>query len=83
MDQVRFGFGRMRVAGRAALARPSTLVTVAGVSGLFFFWLARRTRVRSTSTVNNLGEAAATSTLGLVLAFIFRHGMQRFAKVFR
>lgn len=83
MDQVRFGFGRVRVAGRAALARPSTLATVAVVSGLFFFWLARRTRASSDSAVSNLGQAATTSALGLALAFIFRYGMRQLAKVIR
>ena len=84
MDQVRSGFGRMRVAGRAALApRPSTLVIVMGVSGLLFFWLARLSRVQSSSAVNNLGEAAATSTFGLALAFIVRYALRRFAKGLR
>ncbi len=83
VDEVRGGFGRVRAAGRAALARPSTPVIVAGVTGLFFFWFARRTRVPATSTVTNLGEAAATSSLGLILAFVFRYGMQQLAKVLR
>jgi len=84
MDQVRSGFGRMRVAGQAAMTpKPSTLVIVTGVSGLLFFWLARRTKVQSNSAINNLGETAATSTFGLALAFIIRYGMRRFAKYLR
>ncbi|MDP1673306.1 MAG: hypothetical protein Q8L65_09340 [Burkholderiales bacterium] len=84
MEQVRLGLGRMRVAGRAALTpRPSTLVIVTGVSGLLFFWLARRPRVQSTSAINNLGETAATSSFGLALAFIIRYGMRRFEKSLR
>lgn len=83
LDQVRGGLRRVRVAGRATLARPSTLVIVAGVTGLFFFWLARRTRVPSTSAVSNLGEAATTSALGLAVAFIFRYGMRQLVKILR
>jgi hypothetical protein len=83
VDEVRAGFGRMRAAGRAALPERSTLIIAAGVSGLALFWLARRPRLRPAASVNNLGQAATTSTLGLVMAFVFRYGLPHLAKVLR
>lgn len=72
---------RARVAFRAALARPSTLALVAGVAGLFGFWVARRPQPRpqpqSPATASSAGVAATTSAVGLVLAFVVRYGIQR------
>lgn len=68
---------RVRVASRAALARPSTLAVVAGAAGLLGFWLARRPQPRATSSSDGVGVATTTSAAGLVLAFIMRYGMQR------
>jgi hypothetical protein len=74
---------RVRVASRAALARPSTLAVVAGVAGLLGFWLARRPQPRATSSSDGVGVATTTSAAGLVLAFIMRYGTQRLPFIFQ
>ncbi len=74
---------RVRTAFRIGAARPSTLLKVAGVSGLFCFWLARRTGPRPGNTVAGLSDKAVTSVLGLLTAFILRFGMRRLAVIFR
>lgn len=73
----RDSLGRVRVAFRATLARPSTLALVAGAAGLLGFWLARRPQPRAASSADGVGVATTASAAGLVLAFIVRYGMQR------
>ncbi len=80
---VRESLGRVRTAFRVGVARPSTLLKVAGVTGLFCFWLARRTGPRPDNTVEGLRDTAVTSVLGLLTAFIVRYGMRRLAVIFR
>lgn len=82
---LRESMGRVRTAFRVGAARPSTLLKVAGVTGLFCFWLARRTGPRpgSSNTVAGLRDTAVTSVLGLLTAFIVRYGMRRLAVIFR
>jgi len=77
---VRDGLGQIRLAISTNLARTSTLVKVAGVAALFCFWLGRRTRSRP---AHPLGNAAATSVLGLIMAFVMRHGMNRLGTILR
>lgn len=79
---VRESLGRVRTAFRIGAARPSTLLKVAGVSGLFCFWLARRTGPRPGNAVEGLRNTAVTSVLGLLTAFILRYGMRRLAVIF-
>jgi hypothetical protein len=74
---------RARAAFGTTLSRPSTLVKVAAVSGLFCFWLARRTGPRPGNTAQGLRDTIVTSVLGLLTAFILRYGMRRLAVVFR
>lgn len=75
-QDTRDGLRRVRVAFRAALARPSTLALVAGAAGLLGIWLARRPQPQATSSSAGVAVAATTSAVGLVLAFIVRYGMQ-------
>lgn len=77
------GLRRVRLAVSTTLARPSMLVMVAGATGLFCFWLARRTRARSVSPAKGLWDTIATSVLGLVMAFVLRYGRRRLETVFR
>lgn len=74
---------RARAAFGTTLSRPSTLVKVAAMSGLFCFWLARRTRPRPGNTVQGLRDTALTSVLTLLTPFILRYGMRRLAVIFR
>ena len=48
------GFCRVRDAFRNSMARPSTMVKVAGLAGLFCFWLARRMRLKSPTPLKSL-----------------------------
>ena len=76
------GVRRARLALQATLARPSTLVFVAGAAGLLGYWLARRQppqRVAPSS--EGLAIAATTSVAGLVLAFVVRYAMQHLPSV--
>lgn len=81
--EVRGGLHSLLASSRAALARPSMLVIVAGVSGLFGFWVARRTRSHATYPTPDLVDAATTSVLGLALAWLLRLGMRRLASAVR
>lgn len=74
---------RARTALGTALSRPSTLVKVAAVSGLFSFWLARRTRSRLPDSTKGLLDTVATSALGLLMAFMLRYGMRRLGTILR
>lgn len=65
---------RMRVAARASLARPSTLVLIAGVAGVLGFWLARCSRA---APLASSVPAATASPVGLLLrGLLVRYGMQ-------
>lgn len=76
------GLCRVRDAFRNSMARPSTMVKVAGLAGLFCFWLARRTRLKSPTPVKSLLDAIGTSALGLMLASILRYGSRRLGVIF-
>ena len=65
---------RIRVAARASLARPSTWVLVAGVSGVLGFWLARRTRVAPLSSGARV--VTASSAALLLRGLLVRYGIQ-------
>ena len=77
------GFCRVRDAFRNSMARPSTMVKVAGVAGLFCFWLARRMRLKSPTPLKSLLNTIGTSTLGLMLAAFLRYGTRRLQAIFR
>ncbi len=53
------------------------------MSGLFCFWLARRTGPRPDDAAKGLRDTIVTSVLGLLTAFLLRYGMRRLAVVFR
>lgn len=72
--------GRVRVAFRTALARPSTLALIAGAAGLFGFWIARRPEPQATAA-SKTGAATTNATAGLVLTFIVRYAMQRLPRI--
>lgn len=73
----RIGLLRLRLATRAALARPATLAAVAGGSALIGFLLMRRPRAGGTGAAAPLGAAvAAVSIAGLIRSFAFRYGMR-------
>ncbi len=65
---------RVRVAYRAALARPSTLVLVMATAGVAGFWLTRRRRATASSAGARI--ATASSVAGVVGAFIVQYGMR-------
>lgn len=68
---------RAGVASCAMLARPATLVLIAGVTGLLGFSLARRTRSQSRRLSSpDEGTAGTPSAAGVLAAFIVRYGMQ-------
>lgn len=77
------GFCRVRDAFRNSMARPSTMVKVAGLAGLFCFWLARRMRLKSPTPLKSLLNTIGTSTLGLMLAAFLRYGIRRLQAIFR
>lgn len=77
------GLRRARIAFRTTLTRPSTLVKIAGVTGLFYFWFARKTRSRPTRTAQGLWDAAAISVRGVMLANILRYGRMRLKTIFQ
>ena len=67
---------RVRVAFRAALARPSTLALVAGAAGLLGFWLARRPQMVSGAdggAVATRASAAGSVALGFIVRYAIRH----------
>ncbi len=80
---VRESLGRVRKAFRTGAAQPSTLLKVAGVTGLLCFWLARRTGPQPGNSVAGFRASAVTSALGLLTAFIMRFGMKRLAVILR
>lgn len=77
------GLRRVQLAFRSSVKRPSTLLKVAGVTGLVFFCLARRTRSHAAYPVKNLWQTTLTSLLGLVLGYMTRYVMGRLATVLR
>ena len=77
------GLSRVRGAFHNTFARPLTFLKIAGVAGLFCFWLARRTRSRSPYPVKSFLGSIANSALGLALAFILRYGKRRLRTVFQ
>jgi hypothetical protein len=80
---VRESLSRVRTAFRTSAARPSTLLKVAGVTGLLCFWLARRTGPQPGNSVAGFRARAVTSALGLLSAFIIRFGVKRLAVILR
>lgn len=80
---VRESLGRVRTAFRTSAARPSTLLKVAGVTGLLCFWLARRTALQPANTVEGLRGRTVTSMFGLLSAFVLRYGIKRLAVIYR
>lgn len=65
---------RARVAFRANLTRPSTLIVAAGAAGLVAFWLAGRSRRRAPSAATVAGTTSAVGLVGgLVLHYVTRH----------
>jgi hypothetical protein len=74
-QEARDGLRRARVALRATLARPSTLVLAAGAAALLGFWLARRPKRQATPS-SGAGVARTASAAGLVGALLLRYGMQ-------
>ena len=65
---------RMRVAARASMARPSTLVLVAGVAGVLGSWFARCSQ---TAPLSSSVWVATASPVGLLLrGLLVRYGMQ-------
>lgn len=77
------GLRRARIALRSSATRPSTLLTVAGVTGLVFFWLVRRTRSHVAYPVKSLWQTTLTSVLGLVLGYMMRYVMGRLTTMLR
>lgn len=73
--------GRVRVAFRTTLARPSTLALIAGAAGLLGFWIARRPEPQATPTSKGSGAATTNATAGLVLTFIVRYALQRLPRI--
>ena len=74
---------RVRVAFNAKLASPPALVATVAATGLFGFWLARRTRIRLSTPVAGRSGGATAAALRLMLAFMTRHGLQRLLAGFR
>lgn len=74
---------RAHVALRTTLSRPSTLALVAGATGLFGFWLARRLRRQQPLLENGAAVARTASVAGLALAVIMRYGMQGLPLIYR
>ncbi len=66
--------GLVRVAFRATLARPSTLVMVMAATGVAGFCFARRLRRPSSSA--GVRIATTSSVAGVVGAFILQYGMR-------
>lgn len=81
--KVRESLDKVHAAFRTSAARSSSMVKVAGVTGLFCFWLARRTGPRPGNTAEGLRHTIVTSVLGLMTAFILRYGIKRLAVVSR
>lgn len=77
------GLHRVRIALRSNATRPSTLLKVAGVTGLVFFWLARRTRSHLAYPVKSLWQTTLTSVLGLVLGYMMRYVTGRLTTLLR
>jgi len=72
---VRSSLCRARIALRTTMARPATFLKVAGVAGLFCFWVARRTW--SNHPAKGLLGTFWTSALGMALAHILHNGITR------
>lgn len=71
---------RLQTAVRATLARPSTLLGVAGAAGVAGYLTFRRSRVRVEHTAPSgaaTTEVASTSLAGIIVAFAMRYAMQR------
>lgn len=66
---------RVRVAFHARMASVPVLVATSAVTGLFGFWLVRRTRSRLPTPVRAVAGSTTTSALRLMLAFMVRHGL--------
>ncbi len=77
------GLGRVRSTFRHTVSRPSMLVKVAGLTGVFCFWLARRTRLKPPTPVKSILDTMGTSALGLMLAAILRDAIRRLGVIFR
>lgn len=80
-QNVHDGLQRLRTVFRTTVARPSTMVKVAGATGLFCFWLA--SRLRSKSPGKSLRDVAMLSVSSLMLATLLRQGRQRLSTIFR
>ena len=72
-------FRAVRVAYRATLARPSTVVWVMATAGVAGFWLTRR--LRATSSPAEVRIATKVSVAGVVGTLIVQYGM-RYLPVF-
>jgi len=69
---------RLQTAVRATLAKPSTLLGVAGAAGVAGYLIFRRPRaVRAAPSDAATGAVASTSVAGIVVAFAMRYAMQR------
>ena len=78
---------RVKIAGRAALVKPVTLLGVAGAAGIAGYLMFRRPvavevprwsfRRQPTTASTATTAAASTSIAGLVVAFAMRYAMQR------
>jgi len=62
---------------------PPVLASTVAVTGLYGFWLARRTRNRPPATVRAVPSSAMASAFRLMLAFVMRQGLQQILEKFR
>ena len=64
-----------RIALRASLAKPSTLLLTAGVAGLVGVWVGGRSGSRA-AEANASGSEAKASLAGIVLGLIWRYALR-------
>lgn len=77
--ETRVGFERVRLAVRARLARPSSLLVATGLGALLGVWLARRNK----TPVGPETVVEPAPLPGLVTAFLIRFGLQRLAGIWQ
>jgi hypothetical protein len=74
---------RGRIAFRATLARPSSLVTVAGAAAIFGYWLTRRPRPQTVSASDRASDVRTAPAAAFILAFIVRYAKQHLPAILR
>lgn len=74
---------RGRIAFRATLARPASLVTVAAAAAIFGYWLTRRPRPQTVSASDRASNVRMAPVAAFVLAFVVRYAKQQLPAILR